>query len=296
MNQVDFFILVILGVTTGYGVSRGLLVGAADLAGLFLALVFGSLLYRVGGVVFRLFIGTPAIADFLGFVLVASLVASATGWVVVRWLDKRELPRRLDRAGGAACGLLMGVLLAAVAVMASGLLPGAAPPVKTSALASRFTRLVPAGFGGLERLGIALPKLVRLPVNYEDELRGTRQGLQFLQINFSRLEGSHCINCGAPVRFLGYQFSKGTLLSPKFRCPKCGRTSDGCQLYEGFHKIYGKCPVELAEKGVMFDCGVWTNGWWVVPRGPCPVDGREYRGPLPEQVTGEAVNEAAAWR
>lgn len=105
-----------------------------------------------------------------------------------------------------------------------------------------------------------------------------RQGMQFLRVNFSRLNGVTCINCRTPVEFLGYRFSRGTMISPEYRCPKCGRTSDGCQTFEGFHIIYGKCPVDLANQGVEFDCGVWTNGWWTLPHGKCPVCGKEYHG------------------
>ena len=38
--------------------------------------------------------------------------------------------------------------------------------------------------------------------------------------------------------------------------------------------LYGKCPVELAEKGEKFDCGQWPNHLLVKPKGPCPVCGK----------------------
>jgi hypothetical protein len=130
----------------------------------------------------------------------------------------------------------------------------------------------------MESLGLPLPKLVNLPADYQEEAAGLRHGLQFMRLNFTRLDGATCLNCRGKVQFLGYRFSRGTLMSPEFRCPKCGRTSDGCQTFEGFHAIYGKCPVTLAEEGVQFDCGVWRNGSWTVPRGVCPVCGNEFRG------------------
>jgi len=125
---------------------------------------------------------------------------------------------------------------------------------------------------------------VQLPTDYRDELQGMNQGRQFIRINFTRMDGAMCINCRSPVEFQGYQFSRGTLMSPKFRCPNCGRASDGCQTFEGFHEIYGTCPTTLAADGLQFDCGVWTNGWWTVPQGPCPVCGKQYRpGPRPDR-------------
>jgi hypothetical protein len=151
----------------------------------------------------------------------------------------------------------------------------------------RIIALVPEMHVGMESLGLPLPKLVQLPTDYRDELQGINQGLQFLRLNASSLDGAMCIHCRSRVEFEGYHFSRGTLMSPRYRCPQCGRTSDGCQTFEGFHTIYGGCPVPLAEEGLKFDCGVWTNGWWTVPHGPCPVCGKAYRSD--PQVATEMV-------
>ena len=204
------------------------------------------------------------------------------------------MTKRTSKIAGAAFGAAFGVFFAAILLMSSGLLPGAGEPVKTSRLASAIASVVPRLHENLESVGIPLPKLVQLPTDYRDELRGVNpstalgvnQGRQFLRVNFTRLDGAMCINCRTPTVFEGYQFSHGTLMSPRFRCPKCGRTSDGCQTFEGFHAIYGACPAELAKEGLQFDCGVWTNGWWVVPHGKCRVCGHEYR-PAPPRGAAE---------
>jgi hypothetical protein len=141
----------------------------------------------------------------------------------------------------------------------------------------RTIALVPRFHEKMESVGLPLPKLVQLPTDYRDELKGISQGLQFVRMNSSDLDDATCLHCRSAVAFEGYQFSRGTLMSPLFRCPTCSRTSDGCQTFEGFHVIYGGCPVPLAMEGIQFDCGVWTNGWWTVPHGPCPECGREYR-------------------
>ncbi len=209
--------------------------------------------------------------------IAALLVVVAVGWGFSRLATKFEPSPAASRAGGAGFGAALGALLAAVLVMASGALPGAAAPVEESALGLPIIALVPRLHESMESIGLALPKLVQLPVDYRDEVEGLNQGLQFLRLNASRLDGATCIHCRSGVDFSGYRFSRGTLMSPLFRCPECGRTSDGCQTFEGFHRIYGKCPVLVAADGMQFDCGVWTNGWWTVPHGNCPVCGREHR-------------------
>jgi len=80
------------------------------------------------------------------------------------------------------------------------------------------------------------------------------------------------------MRFLGYKRVRGSRIAPKFRCARCGRTTDGCQSFQGMHAIYNECPVEIARRDIKLNCGVWTNRDWVYPLGPCPVDGRSFTG------------------
>ncbi len=205
-------------------------------------------------------------------------------WIASVAAENWELTRRLDRAGGASLGAVMGIILASGFLVVSGAITGTAAPVRHSLLGSPIISLVPKLHETAERVGLPLPKLMMLPVDYREEVQGTRQGLQFLRLNATRLDGALCLHCRTPVKFMGYKFSRGTLISPLFRCPKCGRTSDGCQTFEGFHAIYGTCPVNLARQGVRFDCGVWTNGWLTYPHGRCPVCGKEY---VPDKAVSE---------
>jgi uncharacterized membrane protein required for colicin V production len=280
MNQVDFFIVAVVGACALSGARRGLLSAAGDIISLLLGLVIGSIVYPLAAAPLKAVTGaSPAVAGALGFVIVSVLTVAGASWGFSVLSSRFQLGRPVDRAGGAAFGAAFGTFFAAILVLGSALLPGAAQPVTHSRLAGGITRLVPRLHENLESVGIPLPKLVQLPTDYRDEAAGLNQGRQFLRINFTRLDGAKCIHCGSPVAFEGYQFSHGTLMSPRFRCPNCGRTSDGCQTFEGFHAIYGACPTTLAQDGVQFDCGVWTNGWWTVPHGVCPVCGREYRPP-----------------
>jgi len=275
MNEVDLLIILILGLGVYHGVKRGILSGVIDLASLLVALALASLGWRVAAGVLKWFGFPDAMAGALGFILLGVGITIGAGHLGVWLVRTLQPPRWADRIGGGAVGALFGLLLSALLLMFSGILPQAQAPLQRSALGPGLIRLVPAFHSSLERGGITLPKLVMLPADYRDELSGVRRGLQFMQINFSRLEGATCMKCRQPVHFLGYQFRRGTLLSPKFRCPNCGRTTDGCQTFEGFHRIYGRCPVDLAREGVRFDCGVWPNGDFILPKGPCPVEGNK---------------------
>ena len=278
MNQVDFLIAVIVAASALSGARRGVIHSAGDVVSLLLGLIVGAVAYPLGAAPIRWITGaSDPMAGALGFIVVSVLTVALSGWGFSVLSARFEVGRRLSRIGGAAFGAAFGIFFAAVAVMGSALLPGTGQPVSQSRLASAITFLVPRLHENLESVGIPLPKLVRLPTDYREELHGVNQGRQFLRVNFTRLDGAMCINCRTPTVFEGYRFSRGTLMSPRFRCPKCDRTSDGCQTFEGFHAIYGACPAELAKEGLQFDCGVWTNGWWVVPHGPCPVCGKEYR-------------------
>jgi uncharacterized membrane protein required for colicin V production len=280
MNQVDFLILVVVAASAISGSRRGLISSAGDIISLLLGLVLGSVSYFVAAAPVRWLTGaSDAIANALGFVLISVTMVAAASWGFSILSSRYDISKRANRAGGAAFGGAFGIFFAATLVLASGLLPGLAEPVGRSRLASGITALVPRLHENLESIGLPLPKLVQLPTDYRDELRGVNQGRQFLKINFTRLDGSTCINCRSSVDFDGYQFSRGALMSPRFTCPDCYRTSDGCQTFEGFHQIYGTCPTTLAGEGLQFDCGVWTNGWWTVPHGTCPVCRKEFRPP-----------------
>jgi len=277
MNQVDLFIIAVVIASALAGARRGLISSAGDIISLVVGLGVGALAYPIGAAPLKWMLDLPPTwAGALGFVLVAAGAVSLTAWGCSHLATWYEPPRHLGMMGGAAFGAIMGLILAAVLLLASGLLPGSGEIVKSSLLGPRIITLVPTLHENMDNMGLPLPKLVQLPTDYREEVSRLRQGTQFLRANFSRLAGATCIHCRTPVEFLGYRFSRGTMMSPEFRCPKCGRTSDGCQTFEGFHTIYGQCPVDLASEGVQFDCGVWTNGWYAVPHGECPVCGKDY--------------------
>ncbi|MEO0108321.1 MAG: hypothetical protein ABIK62_04025, partial [candidate division WOR-3 bacterium] len=143
-----------------------------------------------------------------------------------------------------------------------------------SRLARPFVRLAPAIYDLADRWNIEIPQLSRRAIAFEDEGK-VGQDIFADRIRYSKLSGATCIECGSPVEFLGYRLRQGLAVSPLFRCPVCGRTSDGCQTFEGFHRMYYHCPYEVARGRVAIDCGVWPNRRPVQPKGKCPVCGRE---------------------
>lgn len=264
------------------GARRGAIGAAGDVLAVMLGLGLSALAYPVMAAPME-WIGFPhPLCDLLGFLALAIGVVFLVGWGAAMLSENWQLSARANRIGGGVLGGVMGIVLGSVLLLVSGVVTGTAKPVEQSLLGPRITSIVPRLHETMERAGLPLPKLVALPVDYRDEVSGVRQGLQFMRINSAQLDGATCLHCRTPVRFEGYQFSRGTLMSPRFKCPNCGRTSDGCQTFQGFHTIYGICPTELAKEGVQFDCGVWTNGWYTVPHGRCPVCGRAYTDPGPD--------------
>ena len=122
--------------------------------------------------------------------------------------------------------------------------------------------------------GIPLPKMIYLPQSYTEEFNLNNREIRFLNTRFSEFEGFTCMECGGRVRFEGYFPRVGAAMVPKLTCASCERTSDGCQTYEGFHELYGGCPIDAARQEVRFDCGRWQNYKLISPRGPCPLDNK----------------------
>lgn len=278
MNQVDLFIIVILGANVYYAARRGLLRGVGDLAALFAALGIGSLVYPAPAVLFGALGFPPVARDLVGFVVSALAIAVGTGYLFGHIAERRRLQPTVDHLGGGGAGLVVGSILVSVLLLFSAAITGTTRPIDRSALAGPFLNVVPELHLVMDRVGLPIPKLVVLPPRYEQELTGMRYGPQFMRLNFARLEGSTCIKCRGRMKFVGYKRVRGSRIAPKFVCRRCGRTTDGCQSFEGMHAIYNQCPVLVARRGIKLNCGIWPNPDWVYPLGPCPVDGNTFTG------------------
>lgn len=276
MNAVDLLVVTVLGAGAVMGAMRGVLRSAGDSVSLLLGLFVTALVYPLGGWLLRV-IGLPANpAAILSFVATTIAVVFGSSYLISHYAEQLTVRPQLERLGGGTAGLVSGVVLLAAFLPVLATSPNAASQLAASRLASPFMAGIPAALETADRIGVPLPKMVLLPTRFE--LEGTpqmRHGLQLLRINFARLDGMTCIECRGRMRFLGYLRRFPPALSPKFQCEQCSRTTDGCQGFQGMHALYGDCPVSVAKRGRLLDCGVWTNNRPVWPLGRCPVCGQE---------------------
>lgn len=269
MNLVDLMAIVFVVLGVYAEARRGLFFAVFDLLraffGIALALVSYSFATRLSG---SLVVGvTGLVLSALVAVVLPSILLRRSG------LDPKWGKRVGARIGAGFIGLLVGLSVNLVMVSAVGRNPRFEGAVIRSRLAQPFLEVTPAINHAADLFDVNVPQLSRRPARFEDEAEGG-EWVFGDRINYLKLDGSTCIECRSPVEFKGYRRTCGVLVSPLFVCPKCGRTSDGCQTFEAFHRMYGHCPYEVTEGGSTIDCGVWPNDRPVVPVGPCPVCGR----------------------
>ncbi|MCX6842968.1 MAG: CvpA family protein [candidate division WOR-3 bacterium] len=265
----DAFILVFVGLGIFAEVRRGLFFALFDVVRVVGGIVAGFGAYSLCHRLFHSYT-----AGFIGFG-VAALAVVILVPAILWWLKTNPAwgMTRWGRAGAGIIGLVIGGLVAAVFVPVLGRTRAGQTGVSRSVLARPFLETMPALYYAADAFNLDLPMLNTRAIRFEDEGRTQRAALVD-RINYSKLNGATCIECGAPVHFNGYFRRVEVSVSPRFTCPICGRTSDGCQTFEGFHRMYGHCPVDVSEALGPIDCGVWPNDRPVYPRGVCPVDGK----------------------
>ncbi len=285
LTWLDILIAIFLALSLMQGIRAGLIRSVFTIAGLAAGLG-AAIVYYVDGS--RLILGhfnLPIfIADSASFILIFSIIALLVHFVgtLLSLLTRLTPLKLIDKLGGGGAGLLIG--LAAIGIflillIAFPILPGVQDHVAQSSLALHIvenTHLILAAVSDL--LPVDLPHLAIHPedlAGYLNSAGAAESELHYHDIDFAALEGTACFVCNGPVEFLGYLNNDMGSYSPKFACTECGRTSDGCQTYEGYHLMYEKCPVELGNLGYRFDCGVWTNNAYHRPGGPCPTCGAE---------------------
>jgi hypothetical protein len=278
MTGIDALILVLLAVSAGLGAARGWRRGLVDLASLVGGLLLALVGWPAGHWLLRHVIGLPdLLSGPLGVGLVAAAGVALISLLGTRWVLREQELTRPSRVAGGGIGALLGAIGVGPMLLLAATVFGAADQLQQSALARPFLAALPGTYNAAELLGVRVPKVVMVPVSFATESDGTAPRFPtFRPINFRRLEGSTCLKCRERMKFLGYKTKDRLIPVPKFQCGSCGRTSDGCQGFESFHAMYHGCPVSVADKGYQLDCGIWTNGEMVWPKGPCPVCGKEY--------------------
>ncbi len=271
MSWVDLIIAGLAGAGVYNGLKRGLLFAAADIVRFLVGLLIATVAYMLVAGWTR---------DYAAGVI-AFFVAGFGAAGLVDWLAKKVLvdspasKTPLAKAGAGAIGLLLGITLAALVVPVIANIAGTETALTGSLLAKPLLKVLPAMSMASDRLGLDLPQLSRRCRHHEDE-GGRIYGELAAKVRFSELDGATCIACRGRVRFLGYFTVHEVRVFPKFICENCGRVSDGCQTFEGFHRLYRICPIEkAAEYQAGLDCGIWLNEQQALPKGDCPVCGLE---------------------
>lgn len=274
MTGIDLItaILVLSGILLG--IYRGFVASAGDIAGIAGGFAAASLTYTGPVKLLRQFEITGIAAELVCFLLTA-LFFSLILLMLIESLKKRiDIKHILDRIFGISTGIIEGFIFSGILFFIMSGSFNSAIEVHRSALPKHIIRFMPGVYKQSEKIGIVIPKMIYLPRDYADELNPMNKEIQFLKTDFSDFEGFTCMECGGKVQFEGYFPKIGAAFVPKFSCPDCGRTSCGCQTYEGFHRLYSKCPVDLAREKTRFDCGRWKNRKQISPAGPCPVDNK----------------------
>lgn len=264
-------IMFVLGGILG-GAGRGFLGTVIDIAGIAFGIFVGSFVYPAPVKLFSKFGITGTTVELIFFVLSSIFFALSFILLLEAARRKVEIKPAADRIFGGLFGTINGFVAAAslLVIMTSSVQMG--QEIDQAKFAPLVRQKLLKFYENIERRNITLPKMIILPVAYRDEFGNDIKKARFVKMNFTTFEGYTCIHCGGKVKFEGYVPKYGTGIVPKLVCEECGRTSDGCQTYQGYHKLYNQCPVELARQGLKFDCGTWPNRTWVTPQGPCPVD------------------------
>lgn len=265
MTFLDWVVLGALGYMGFRGFRKGLVGQIFDLLGTILAVVGAFYFFDpLGGYVASLLHISRNLANVLGFILAAVLISVVCGFIARRWdkMEKSEAVTITDQLTGAGFGIIKALVFLIFIFMIMVSIPWnfTREPVRKSFLAQDVLRLTPAFYFLQEwSMPADVPRLMITP-----------EGLQLRRFNYQELGGATCLACGGRVKYDGLQ-KKGIVSYPHFSCTRCGRVSDGCQTFEGYHLIYNRCPYE--EKNDL-ECKVWANPDQAILKNRCSVCGR----------------------
>jgi len=119
MAPVDWLIVIVIGGAVVSGLSQGFFRSVCALGGLLLGLLLAAWNYSRVAALFLPLVRIEAVADAIGFLLIALLVmglASGVGSILSKTLHRMGLGC-LDRLAGAAFGFLQGALLVTLVIL-----------------------------------------------------------------------------------------------------------------------------------------------------------------------------------
>lgn len=160
MNWLDVLILALLVVTLVLGLVKGLVRQIVGLASVIAGLVLAVLYFQEASALFRGIVSSDLLRHFLGFLAVFIAVLAA-GSLLGRLLGKAMVGplKFLNHFAGGALGLVKGVLISGVVVLALLLLDdGRNAPIRNTLMTSR---LAPPCYQATRALVLLIPQNLR---------------------------------------------------------------------------------------------------------------------------------------
>lgn len=120
MNWLDLLLIVILAASIASSFARGFARELIGTVAAFAALICGLWFYRMAGAAIRPYVGSAAVANLIGFLLILTAVL-VLGWIVsllIRMVTKAVGLSWLDRLLGAGFGLVRGVVISVALITA----------------------------------------------------------------------------------------------------------------------------------------------------------------------------------
>jgi hypothetical protein len=268
MTVIDWIIVAALGWFIFWGFRKGFVRQLFTLIGSILALVLGFYFYEKVGVWLAAQTGLSIpLANVVGFILLSVIIGGTAGFIGSRWRHKHkdEPVALIDSSfgalfGGVKAGLILLIILLVLVSLPWDFVRG---PIESSNLSVDILRFAP--FFYLVQDKSLPPNVPRLVVSPE--------GLQMRSPEDATWKNAICFACGGKVTYKGF-IQKGLAAYPQVICTKCGRTSDGCLTFQGFHMLNNVCPYQRLGSLNNYDCKVWPNPKPATVHGKCPVCGR----------------------
>lgn len=265
---LDWAIIISLLIFVLRGFKSGIVQQILGLLGSIAALILAFYFYeQLGSLLADWLKVSENLGSILGFVLIIVAVSSVVALTSKKWrnLTSSSSLSTLDSLAGALFSALKVLIVWVLILLLLSSLQWdfIQKPLVESTLAGDVLKMAPFFYFLQDRaLPANVPKLFVTP-----------EGMQLRTINYEDLDGSTCIACGGEVRYRG-RVKNGLFYFPLFECTVCGRQSDGCQTFEGFHLFYRRCPWEGRTFITGTKCEIWTEQEAVFPTTVCPVCGR----------------------
>ena len=268
MNGLDWAIIISLLIYVHRGFRSGLVQQLFGLGGSILALV---LAFRYCSGLGTALTGWLNISENLGkilaFIVLVVGISSVMAYLGLRWQETAVSTPVffIDGVAGAIFGGLKVLLVWVLILLLMASLPWDTlkKPLYVSDLAEDVLKITPFFYFLQEEvLPAEVPRFFLTP-----------EGVQIRRVRNEDLDGSTCIACGGRVRYQGKE-KQGAFHFPRFQCTSCGRVSDGCLTFEGYHLFYRRCVYDRNTALTGINCQVWPEPVPVYPMLPCPVCGK----------------------